>query len=347
MRLISFCVWNLLLLIVICTTVENEDRKPNLQSTQASFEATSAFSSLVNGSSKWSNHSITVAGSRDSGDKLNQLLLPIGLYVDDDDTLYIADTGNNRVMEWKSGATVGRVVAGGNGFGSKMNQLFDPTDVIVDHESDSVIICDRRNTRIVQWPLQGGTTGQIIISNISCFGLAKDNAGFLYVTDTMNDTVRRWKMGDYTREGIVVAGGDEIGGNLNQLDGPKFLFVDSEQSVYVTDWSDNHRVTKWTKGSKQSLIVVGGDNYIEGHIQLSDPRGIVVDRYGTVYVVENMFSLITEWPKGATVGKIILNRPAYLEENWFNGPEDLSFDRNGNLYVVDSHNSLVRKFLLK
>ncbi|CAF4408042.1 unnamed protein product, partial [Adineta steineri] len=100
----------------IGTTVENEDKKSNLESTQRGFETTSAFSSLVSGNSKWSNHSITVAGSRDSGDKLNQLLHPIGLYVDDDDTLYIADTGNNRVMEWKSGATVGRVVAGGNGF---------------------------------------------------------------------------------------------------------------------------------------------------------------------------------------------------------------------------------------
>ncbi|CAF0801136.1 unnamed protein product [Adineta steineri] len=138
-------------------------------------------------------------------------------------------------MEWKSGATVGRVVAGGNGAGPKMNQLQALLDVIVDHERDSLIICDEGNNRIVQWPLQGGTTGQIIISDISCFGLAKDNAGFLYVTDSGNCAVRRWQMGDYTREGLVVAGGHGIGFNLDQLYTPTYLFVDPEQSVYVAD----------------------------------------------------------------------------------------------------------------
>jgi len=40
------------------------------------------------------------AGTKESGNDLNQLSSPSGLYIDDDDrTLYIADSSNHRIME--------------------------------------------------------------------------------------------------------------------------------------------------------------------------------------------------------------------------------------------------------
>ncbi|CAF4472792.1 unnamed protein product, partial [Adineta steineri] len=44
-----------------------------------------------------------------------------------------------------------------------------------------------------------------------------DKHGFLYVSDQEKNEVRRWKMGEYNNEGIVVAGGNEKGTQLNQL----------------------------------------------------------------------------------------------------------------------------------
>ena len=40
-------------------------------------------------------------------------------------------------------------------------------------------------------------------------------------------------MGD--KNGIVVAGGNGQGNQLNQLHDPTYLFVDEEQAVYVSD----------------------------------------------------------------------------------------------------------------
>ncbi|CAF3393211.1 unnamed protein product, partial [Rotaria sp. Silwood2] len=77
----------------------------------------------IHPNAKWSEHGITVAGGNGSGIKTNQLYNPWGLYVDDDLTIYVADLGNNRIVEWKSGATNGIVVAGGNGGGNGTNQL--------------------------------------------------------------------------------------------------------------------------------------------------------------------------------------------------------------------------------
>ncbi|CAF1157444.1 unnamed protein product, partial [Rotaria magnacalcarata] len=93
---------------------------------------------------KWARNGVTVAGGNGLGGATNQLNLPLGLFVDDDQTVVIADTDKNRIMQWKNGDTTnGHVVAGGNGAGNGLHQLRYPTDVLIDKETDSLIICDR------------------------------------------------------------------------------------------------------------------------------------------------------------------------------------------------------------
>ncbi|CAF4786125.1 unnamed protein product, partial [Rotaria magnacalcarata] len=77
-------------------------------------------------------------------------------------------------MQWKNGDTTnGQVVAGGKGEGNALNQLNYPTDVLIDKETDSLIICDRWNRRVVQWSRRSGTTqGEVLIDNIDCYGVA-------------------------------------------------------------------------------------------------------------------------------------------------------------------------------
>ena len=124
----------------------------------------------IHPNAKWQQNGLTVAGGNGQGNGINQLSNPWGLYVDDDQTIYVADESNHRIVEWKWGATSGQVVAGGNGQGSGNHQLSNPTDVIVDKERDSLIICDCSNRRVVRWPRRNGTNGETIISNIDCCG---------------------------------------------------------------------------------------------------------------------------------------------------------------------------------
>ncbi|CAF4200410.1 unnamed protein product, partial [Adineta steineri] len=61
----------------------------------------------------WSKDGITVAGGKDYGDKLDQLAHPYGIFLnDDDDTIYIADHDNDRIVMWKQNAIIGQWVAG-------------------------------------------------------------------------------------------------------------------------------------------------------------------------------------------------------------------------------------------
>ncbi|CAF5138043.1 unnamed protein product, partial [Rotaria sp. Silwood1] len=120
----------------------------------------------IDPNARWQQNGLTVAGGNRDDNVINQLSIPWGLYVDDDQTIYVADEWNHRIVEWKRDAMSGQVVAGGNGQGSGTHQLSYPFDVIVDKETDSLIICDYSNNRVVRWPRRNGRSGEIMIVNV-------------------------------------------------------------------------------------------------------------------------------------------------------------------------------------
>ncbi|CAF1508403.1 unnamed protein product [Adineta steineri] len=296
-------------------------------------------------STKWIQVGITVAGENGQGDQLNQLHWPGMIYLDDDnETIYVVDEGNHRIVEWKSSAKTGQVVAGGNGNGNQTDQLSRPTAMIVDINNDSFIICDSENLRVVQWFRRNDKNQQIIISNIHCYGLAMDNNGDLYVSDVEKHVVSRWKQGD--KNGIIVAGGNNQSNKLNELYHPTSIFVDQDYSVYVCDmW--NHRVVKWLKNAKVGIVVAGVDGIGTSVRQLDNPIAMIVDRFGNVCVADFGNHRIMRWLKSTDYieGRIIVggngvgNGPDQLQ--W---PSGLLFDRKDNLYVSDYGGHRVQKF---
>ncbi|CAF5099768.1 unnamed protein product, partial [Rotaria sp. Silwood1] len=285
------------------------------------------LSTDIYSNARWQQNGITVAGGNRQGNGINQLSDPYGLYVDHDQTIYVADQSNHRIVEWKRGATSGQVIAGGNGQGSGDHQLDNPEDVIIDKERDSLIICDYSNRRVVRWPRRNGTSGETIISNILCVGLTMDENGSLYITDYGKHEVRRYRKGE--SQGTVVAGGNGYGNRLDQLSFPTYVFVDRDHSVYVSEW-DNHRVMKWMEGAKQGIVVAGGQGEGNDLTQLSYPQGVVVDQLGTVYVADGENNRIMRWPQGATQGNVIVGGNGSGEKsNQLNWPFGLSFDRHG------------------
>ncbi|CAF1337357.1 unnamed protein product [Adineta steineri] len=274
---------------------------------------------------KWKQNAITVAIGNGRGQGSNQLNWPARIFIDKKKSIFIADSENHRIIEWKCNAKEGQIIAGGNGQGHRMDQLNWPTDMIVDQQNHSIIIADLGNRRVLRW-LNQNRNQKIIIENIDCCCLAMDKHGFLYVSDRSMNTVRRWKMGEYNNEGIVVAGGNGIGDQLNQLNYPRFIFVDKEQSVYVSD-QNNHRVMKWKKDAKEGTIVAGGNGRGGNLNQLSCPQGVIVDDVGK------------------EEGEIVVGGNGRgNQSNQLNGPRGLSFDDEGNLYVADWSNHRIEKY---
>ncbi|CAF1384642.1 unnamed protein product [Rotaria sordida] len=244
------------------------------------------------------------------------------------------------------GDTTGQVVAGGNGKGNRLDQLNSPTDVLIDKETDSLIICDPGNRRVVRWSRRSDTIqGEILIDNIWCWGLAMDDQRYLYISDTDKHEVRRYQIGD--KNGTLVAGGNGEGVGLNQLNCPYYIFVDQQQTVYVSD-KNNHRVMKWNKGAKEGIVVAGGQGQGNALTQLSHTNGLFVDTLGILYVADSRNHQVMRWPKGAKQGTIIVGGNGYgVEANQFRYLRGLSFDQHGNLYVADRDNNRVQRFSIE
>jgi hypothetical protein len=276
-------------------------------------------------------NSKTVAGGYGLGNAPKELCFPYGLVVDDQ-TMVIADWGNHRIVRWTMGGADGQVIAGGHGQGNQLNQLNCPTDVLIDKETNSLIIADRGNRRVVQWSRGDGTTqGKILLDNIACWGLAMDNQRCLYISDIEKHEVRRYQIED--KNGIIVAGSNGRGAGLHQLNEPTYIFVDQQQTVYVSDtW--NNRVMKWNKDVKEGTAVVRGF-----------PRGLFVDTSETIYVADYGSHRLMRWSKGATEGTAIAGGTGEGEEvNELYYPWGLAFDQHGHLFVADHSNHRVQRF---
>ncbi|CAF0780133.1 unnamed protein product [Adineta steineri] len=321
--------------------VTTESPTTSTSTTTSTTASTTASTTSVSKFNKWKQNAITVAGGNGEGQNLSHLDRPVGISINKNRNISIADSFNRRIVEWKQDANEGQIVAGGNGLGNQMDQLDNPTNVIVDQQNHSIIIADYGNRRVIQWSNQNQ---QILINNIYCWDLAMDRNGFLYVSNGGRHEVRRWKMAEYNTEGIIVAGGNGRGDQLNQFDVPTFIFVDEDQSVYVSDWN-NHRVMKWRKDVKEGTVVAGGNDIGAYLNQLSYPQGVIVDDLGQIYVADSYNHRVMRWCEGKEEGEIVVggNGPGN-QPNQFDYPYGLSFDDEGNLYVVDHWNHRIQKF---
>jgi len=143
-----------------------------------------------------------VAGGNGYGDKLNQLKCPSYIFIGREETIYVSDQYNHRVMKWLKGASEGIVVAGGQGRGNSLKQLNYPMGLVVNEVGD-IYVADWGNHRIMCWSA-GSKEGRVIVggngygrrSNQFNYpvGLSFDVENNLYVADRDNHRIQRFRI---------------------------------------------------------------------------------------------------------------------------------------------------------
>jgi trimeric autotransporter adhesin len=291
---------------------------------RASFRANSRPSSLI----------LTAIGTGSSspqgdGGLAGQASLgqPSALAFDTQGNLYIAETFNDRVR--KVNASDGKIstVAGGNGTGSK------------------------------------GDGGPATAAQLHCpSGVAVDAQGNIYIADRDNHRVRRVAASDgliTTVAGTGTAGFGGDGGDAKdaRLDTPYTVAVDRQGNLYISDTS-NHRVRKVNASDGKINTVAGtgaigsaGDGGPATAAQLNEPEQVAFDAQGNFYIADTFNNKIRK--VNAADGIISTVAGTGVRGNTGDGgearsarlglPEGVWVDAEGNIFIADTFNDLIRK----
>jgi hypothetical protein len=239
---------------------------------------------------------------------------PFGVAVDGAGDLYIADTGNSRVVE-VTAAGVSSVLSTG---GLTLYQTFS---VAVDGAGD-VYITDTGNNRVVEVTAAGTasvlSTGSLTLNQP--FSVAVDGAGDLYIADTGNNRVV-----EVTAAGVASVLST---GGLT-LSHPFGVAVDGAGDVYIAD-ANNSRVVEVTTTGTASVLSTGG-------LTLNQPFSVAVDGAGDLYITDTGNNRVVEVTAAGTAS--VLSTGSLTLADRFS----VAVDGAGDLYIADYGNSRVVK----
>ncbi|CAF4037129.1 unnamed protein product [Adineta steineri] len=308
---------------------------------------------------RWNPVGTTVAGITGlPGAAADRLTNPFTLAIDYDNTLYITDNGCNRVQSWLRGASNGSTVAGNTNCtpGVGLNQLTQPAGITIDSNSNLYIV-DAANSRILFWPKNAisgtliagtgtaGTTNNAL--QIPC-GISRDPiSDTLYISDYDNHRIMSYLSN--ATFGTVVAGGNGGGTNNTQLYYPTTVYFEAlSNSLIIVNYLANN-IVRWTIGDSKWTLLAGSLNSLAGTTStlLHYPIGTTLDPMGNMYVADTFNHRIQFYPTNQSIASTIAgvtNSHGSNATHLYN-PYGLALDSQLNLYVADTNNNRIQKFV--
>ena len=167
------------------------------------------------------------------------------------------------------------------------------------------------------------------------------------MSDNGNDRVMRYAEGNNT--GVLVAGGNGRGNNTNQLNYPMGIYFESLSNSLIIANKGANNIVRWRIGESNWILIAGNLNASRGNSpsSLSGPYGLTVDPMGNLYVADSGNQRIQFFSLGQTEGRTIAGITGVQGSNptLLRGPYGIALDNQLNLYVADTWNNRVQKFL--
>jgi hypothetical protein len=260
-------------------------------------------------------------------------LKPYGIYINVNDTVYVADSTSNQILIWfNENINLSSTVSGINSLSS----------VFVTITGDIYIGSSNVNGVVNKWTSNSSTNMLVMSAPITCAGLFVDITNTLYCSiSNSHQVVKKW-LGDGVTTSAIIAGRNGPGSGLDYLDFPVGIFVDINFDLYVADCRNN-RVQLFHLGQIFATTVAG--NGATNTIALLCPTGVVLDADKHLFIVDSgNHRIIGSGPTGfwCIIGCFGLGSAP----NQLYNPRSMSFDSYGNIFVTDLNNKRIQKFFL-
>jgi len=195
---------------------------------------------------------------------------------------------------------------------------------------------------------------------------AFDSAGNLWVADVNNNRVLKYAAPITTGETATVVIGqgsfttNTAGTTATTLLNPTGISFDSAGNLWVAD-QGNNRVLKYAApitSGETATVVVGQGTFTTGTAgttatTLQFPTGISFDSVGNLWVADQDNNRVLKYPATITTGEsatVVVGQGTFTTgtsgttATTLNGPDTISFDSAGNLWVADKFNNRALKY---
>ena len=304
---------------------------------------------------------------------------PTAVAVDSRGNLYIADVYNLRIRRVDAAGIISTVI----GTGSSDAQTEDHPALATNLDSaygiaidarDHLYVLSRGHGKILKLGSDGiarrvagcgesgfgGDGGPAVEARIQnpCH-LVCGPDGTLFIADTGNHRIRR-----VTPDGIIstIAGTGESGFRGDggpavdaQLAAPAAIAIDAAENLYIADFL-NHRIRRVSNdGIITSIAGTGepehnGDGQPARECQFGEPCGVAVDRDGYVYIGDQVNCRVRVVTPAGIMHTVagtgiqgLTGDGGPAEDAQISNPDIIALDREGNLFVPDYENAVVRK----
>ena len=266
-----------------------------------------------------------------AGQGVGEFRMPLGLAVDEQQRIYIADAGNNRVQVINN---AGHFITEFGSRGWQTGEFDHPTDIALSFQrSYRLYVADAGNNRVqycnfvdqIFYPISE-SVDDILLDRPEGIGIGRN--GEVYVVDTGN---HRWIEFNVAGVPVVVHGG--FGSGRQQLWNPTDLGVDSHGNVYIVD-TGNHLIKKYDF-SGNPIDAWGGEGGELG--QLRDPKYIALDEWNYLYVTDSGNRRIQVFtPDGKSI--VEFSTAELLQ------PAGIAVTKTGRVFVSDAEASDIKVF---
>lgn len=237
--------------------------------------------------------------------------------------MYVSDTNNQRIQVFDYD---GNPLSIFGSKGDKPGQFSFPYGIVGDSQGQ-IYVADLYNGNVSIFSPDGkflkylGAKGNFDRPA----GLAFD-AGKIYVTDVGKNSVSVYSM-----DGEKLLSFGKAGKGPGELASPNCV-THVNGKIYVTD-TGNDRVEVFDDQGK-FLSLIDGKTAAKSFSSIINPRGIVVDGNGTIYVVSSLTSKVQMFNQK---GEAILSfGEGGTDDGQFQLPNGLTLDDQGRLYVTDT-----------
>ena len=145
---------------------------------------------------------------------------------------------------------------------------------------------------------------------------------------------------------VMIAGNNESGSNTYQLNNPRGLYFDSLTNSLVIVNHGTANVVRWTIGASNWTLIANNVN-VSSNLVMSSPIDVTFDPMGNMYIADRANHRILMFKSAGQNRVNIVGTYLVSGSNatLLNSPTSIELDAQLNLYVTDSNNHRIQKFL--